>query len=225
MILAIAVRGQPEREEEILVGLAEIQDQSIGLAFASNDKATVLHSYQELLSALSNRVFRSLPAQTLDGLRTLTEFSRQRRCTTQFWNGTQAGPVLELDSDFVLDLPRPEYVRGETTLYGKVERVGGVRPRVKLRLSTREVMYGDISEDQARELGKRMYLPAGLRGQATWDPQDGSVVYFRVEEILPYVGGGVRAGFDELNTATRGAYNQVEDVDQLALRIREGDWP
>jgi len=155
----------------------------------------------------------------------MTEFARQRRCKTQFWNGTKARPALELESDFVLDVPRPEYVRGETIVYGKVERVGGVRPRVKVRLSSREVMYGDISEDQARELGKRMYQPAGLRGQATWDPQDGSFVYFRVEEILPYVGGGVRTGFEELNTASRGVYGQVDDADQLALRIREGDWP
>jgi len=46
-ILALAMRERPEREEEILVGLAQVEDKSIGLAFASNDEATVLRCYQE----------------------------------------------------------------------------------------------------------------------------------------------------------------------------------
>ena len=70
-----------------------------------------------------------------------------------------------------------------------------------------------------------MYQEAALRGQATWDAQDGSVVYFRVEEILHYQRQKVSASFEELRRATAGAYDEIEDVERFASRLREGDLP
>ena len=121
--------------------------------------------------------------------------------------------------------PRRSISGGETVIYGKVERVGGVRPRVRIRVSEREIVYGDISEEQSRELGSRLYSQAALRGQATWDAQDGAVVYFRVEEILHYERGKASTAFAELRKAAEGAYDDVEDVDLFAARVREGDLP
>ena len=224
-VLAIAAREHPEEAEELIVGLTEVQDKSIGFAFSSNRADIVRAAYTELLTVTSNRVFRSLPARSLEGLRTLTSFSREHRGRTQFWNGASDQPLLDLPTDFAIDVPAPEYQRGETVLYGKIERVGGVRPRVRLRVSDHEVVYGDITEDQSRELGSRLYSQAALRGQATWDAQDGSIVYFRVEEILHYQRGKATEAFQELQKAAHGAYDAVEDVDLFASKVREGDLP
>lgn len=178
-----------------------------------------------MVTLTKNRVFQSLPARSLEGLLTLTRFSQQRKGHTQFWNGETDRPLLDLPPDFVIDVPAPEYQRGETIIYGKVERVGGVRPRVRLRVSEREIVYGDVTEAQSRELGQILYSQAALRGQATWDAQDGTVVYFRVEEILPYERSKVSSAFEELKNAAQGAYDEVEDIDLFATRIREGDQP
>ena len=78
---------------------------------------------------------------------------------------------------------------------------------------------------QSRELGSRLYSQAALRGQATWDAQDGAVVYFRVEEILRYERGKASEAFAELRQAAAGAYDKIEDVDRFAQRVREGDLP
>lgn len=224
-VLAIAAREHPDAAEELIVGLSQVKDESIGFAFASNRAEVALSAYTELVTATSNRNFRGLPARSLEGLRTLTRFSREHRGRTQFWNGEGDRPLLDLEPDFAIEVPAPEYQRGETVLYGKIERVGGVKPRVRLRVSEREVVYGDISEEQSRELGSRLYSEAALRGRATWDAQDGTIVYFRVEEILRYQRGNVSRAFEELRKAAQGAYDDVEDVDLFASRIREGDLP
>ncbi|MCK9590243.1 MAG: hypothetical protein WC076_01430 [Terrimicrobiaceae bacterium] len=224
-VAAIARRENPEAAESLIVGLSGIQDQSIGLAFTSNEESVISTAYQELVAALENRLFRSLPAQSLEGLRTLTQFARERKGHTQFWNGSQRGPLLDLPPEYAIEVPLPEYQRGETVLYGRIERVGGVRPRVRLRVSPKEVVYGDITEDQSRILGSNLYSETALRGQATWDAQDGTVVCFRVEEILHYQRGKATQAFQEPSDAAGGAFDQIEDVDLFATRIREGDAP
>ncbi len=224
-VLGIARRDNQDAAEGIIVALSEIKDESIGLAFTSNAQASVSLAYRELVSAAENRLFRSLPAQTLEGLRTLTQFTLEHRGHTQFWNGSQRGPLLDLPPDYAIEVPPPEYQRGETVLFGKIERVGGVRPRVRLRVSPSEVVYGDISEEQSRILGSNLYSQTALKGQATWDAHDGTVVYFRVEEILHYEGGKVSRAFRELEAAAHGAFDKVTDIDLFVNRIREGEAP
>ncbi len=224
-VTAIARREHPDTGENLVVGLAEIQDASIGFCFTSNQPEIVAAAYQEFVAAVENRLFRSLPGRSLEALRTLTQFARERKGHTQFWNGTQNGPLLDLPSDYAVQVPQPDYQRGETVVYGKVERVGGVRPRVRLRVSSREVIYGDISEEQSRILGGKLYGDTALRGHATWDAQDGSIVYFRVDEILQYERVPVATAFEELRTAAAGAFDVIEDVDLFATRVREGDAP
>lgn len=224
-VLAIAAREYPDQADELIVGLSQVQDQSIGFAFASSHPHIAQAAYTELVTATTNRLFRSLPGRSLEGLRTLTGFSRQHQGRTQFWNGGGDHPLLDLPPDFAIEVPAPEYQRGETVIYGKIERVGGVRPRVRIRVSARDIVYGDITEEQSRELGGRLYSQAALRGQATWDGQDGSMVYFRVEEILHYERGKASGAFEELRRAAQGAYDGVEDVDLFAQRVREGDLP
>lgn len=224
-VLAIATREHPGEAEDLVVGLSQVKDESIGFAFASNRSVIALSAYTELVTAISNRLFRSLPARSLEGLRTLTAFARLHSGRTQFLNGVGDHSLLDLPSDFAIEVPAPNYLRGETVLYGKIERVGGVRPRIRLRVSDREIVYGDITEEQSRDLGSRLYSHAALRGQATWDAQDGSVAYFRVEEILHYQRGKVTAAFEELRKAAAGTYDAMDDVDLFASRVREGDQP
>jgi hypothetical protein len=224
-VLAIAVRENPEAADDLIVGLSAVHDESIGFAFQSNRPLVAQAAYRELVTLTENRAFRSLPARSLEGLRTLTRFSSEHKGHTQFWNGATGRPLLDLAPEFAVEIPRPEYQRGETVLYGRIERVGGVRPRVRLRVSEREVVYGDITEEQSRELGSRLYSDAALRGQATWDAQDGSIVYFRVQEILHYQPGKIRDAFEELRKTAQGAYDELADVDTWTQQVREGDKP
>ncbi|CAN5781167.1 hypothetical protein BH20VER1_BH20VER1_24750 [soil metagenome] len=224
-VVALAAREHPEAGDDLIVGLASVNDESIGFSFTSNRPDVALSTYEELIAAVENRLFRSLPGRSLEGLRTLTAFSREHKGRTQFWNGRGGAPLLDLASDYAVDVPPPEYQRGETTLYGKIERVGGVRPRVRLRVSSREVVYGDISEEQSRILGARLYSDTALRGQATWDANDGSVVYFRVDEVVDYERGSITGAFEELRKASGTAFDGIEDVDLFATRIREGEAP
>lgn len=225
IVMSVARQSDQDAPDDMFISLADLQAGSLRMPFTSNQPERTGAAFKQAIANISNKRFEDLPGPALEGLRTLTSYTAEREGVTEFWNGSTAEPLLRLYPDFVAQIPRPQYYRGETTLYGKVERLGGVRPRVKLRVSGNQVVYGDITEEQGRLLGLEIFEHVGLAGNATWDARTGEVVYFRVTDILPYKPVSAQEAIAELRAATRGTYDKIEDVDLFAFQVREGDLP
>lgn len=225
-ISSIALKRNPGlNPDEIVVGLVQVENQSLGLSFASSSPDVVGSAFKEIADSITRRSFAGLPAKSVRGLRVLAEFNNTHNCRAQFWNGetTARQPLAEMDVGFELFLPEDHFIRGETVIYGKVERVGGVDPKVRVRLSEHEVVSCRLDEALAMELGAHLYTEVGLRGQATWDATDHSLAYFRVDEILPFENRGAAEAALALKDAAQGAYDAVKDVPGYVRRLREGD--
>ena len=225
-IASVALQRNPAlNPDEIVVGLVQIEEKSLGLSFASPSPDVVGVAFMEIATSISSRSFGGLPTKSLRGLRVLADFNTTHKCRTQFWNGetTAREPLAEMDVGFEKYLPEEHFIRGETVIYGKVERVGGVDPKARVRLSEHEVVSCRLNEDLAKELGIHLYAEVGLRGQATWDAKDHSLAYFRVDEILPYEAVGAVTAAYALNDAAQGAYDAVKDVPGFVRRLREED--
>ena len=195
----------------------------MGLSFASPFPDVVGAAFKEIAANVASRSFGGLPAKSLRGLRVLADFNKTRNCCTQFWNGetTAREPLAEMDIGFERFLPEEHFIRGETVIYGRVERVGGVDLKVRVRLSEHEVVSCRLNEDLARESGAHLYAEVGLRGLATWDARDHSLAYFRVEEILAYEDAGAAGAAYALKEAVHGAYDAVKDVSAFVRGLRE----
>jgi len=225
-IASVALQRNPAlNPDEIVVGLVQIEEKSLGLSFASSSPDVVGSAFKEIATSIANRTFGGLPAKSLRGLRVLADFNTTHNCRTQFWNGetTAREPLAEMDVGFEKYLPEERFIRGETVIYGKVERVGGVDPKVRVRLSEHEVVSCRLNEDLAKELGTHLYAEVGLRGQATWDAKDHSLAYFRVDEILRFENAGAVSAAYALNDAAQGAYDAVKDVPGFVRRLRGED--
>lgn len=222
-IASVALQRNPAlNPDEIVVGLVQIEEQSLGLSFGSPSPDVVGAAFTEIAVSVANRSFGGLPTKSLRGLRILADFNTTHHCRTQFWNGepTARAPLAEMDVGFEMYLPEEHFIRGETVIYGKVERVGGVDPKVRVRVSEHEVVSCRLNEDLAKELGTHLYAVVGLRGQATWDANDHSLGYFRVEKILSFEAVGAAQGAMALKDAAHGAYDAVTDVPGFVRGLR-----
>ncbi len=223
-ITSIALHRNPSLDpESVVVGLVQIEERSLGLQFSSNAPDVVLPAFHDLAERIGGGRFSGLPGKSIRALRTIAEFTSTRNCRAQFWNSSsQNGPLAEISPGFEAQLPEPRFIRGETTVFGILERVGGVEPRARLRLPDREVVSCYVSESLARELGPHLYSEIGLRGFATWDATDHSLAYFRAEDLVPFEGGPVKATFNELRQHMGGAYDTVPDVVEFVRELRGG---
>jgi hypothetical protein len=79
-------------------------------------------------------------------------------------------------------------LKGTTTLYGRLRRVGGDHPpRALLDLVTGESISCRVTNSRlAKQLAQRLYERIGVRGVAQWDARDMSLYEFRIESLLDY---------------------------------------
>jgi len=206
------------------VGLTGVRDTSLALEFASNRPDIVTPAFQRLAAGVRARSCEDFPSRSLGGLEVLASFSKRRKCKAQFWSGAvnATEPLAVMDEDFGDAIPVRPRVRGETVIYGKVERVGGVEPKVRLRLADGDGLSCRLSEALARQLGGRLYEEVGLKGTATWDAGDYALLYFHADELTRYEPAGVKVGFAELKAVAGPHYANVEDVVSYVRELRHG---
>src|SRR5262249_38810990 len=87
-------------------------------------------------------------------------------------------------------------------------------PRAELRVANRSsLLYVDVSEEDAKFLGQRLYDQVVLEGVATWDPETWAVREFRVSRVTEYRPGRVADAFRALAEVSEGIWEQVDAVD------------
>jgi hypothetical protein len=106
--------------------------------------------------------------------------------------------------------PSPPEVTGDTTLLARCLRVGGVKPKAELRLRTGELLYPDVSEEVARELGKRLYDEVVVRATATWRTDTWEVVQIRIDSVSAFRRVDPVLAFKELAEAAKGRWDEVD---------------
>jgi hypothetical protein len=224
-ISSLASKEFPELDASTLViGLSSIKDASLGLEFTTNRPDVVGPAFQRLANGIHSKTWEDFPSRSLAGLEIIANFTSRRKCAAQFWNGVgSTEPLAVLDENFCESIPRRSRVRGETLVYGRVERVGGVEPKARLRLLNGDSLSCRLSEGLARQLGGKLYEEVALRGTATWDASDYSLIYFYADELTNYEPIGLTEAFQELKAVAGRYYSDIEDVVSYVRDFRYGE--
>lgn len=114
-----------------------------------------------------------------------------------------------------------DVMKGSTDVLALCQRVGGKKPiTAKIIMTNGQSITVKLkNEDQARELGKRLYELVSLRGRAVWETNTWHVIDFEVEEILPFVSKSHSNAFKSLATVLDGFWDDI-DPDQFVDNLR-----
>jgi hypothetical protein len=111
-------------------------------------------------------------------------------------------------------------LRGDTTLYAKVVRVGGKEPKVELETLDHRILYCDASLDITKALGSKLYQIVGLLGLAQWDNEQDIIVDFTIKDVTEFANIPFSEAINELSDATKQYYSDVEDVEKYISSMR-----
>lgn len=78
--------------------------------------------------------------------------------------------------------------QGDTTIYGRLIRVGGVGPRATLLTPDGKHLHVELSESMAVALASsgRLHEDVGIEGGATWRVDTWEILEFRAQRITAY---------------------------------------
>jgi hypothetical protein len=106
------------------------------------------------------------------------------------------------------------FVEGDTTLFGRVERVGGATStKCGLRLSHRtRMLFCSVEGDElARELGQKLYQNVAAHGTAQWMKTTWKVIRFSIREISQPKMKPFSKMIDDLRNAGGSDWDKIAD--------------
>lgn len=168
IVIAETVRRDPSaKREDIVVGLYEIADESIGLKFRTTLAAVSIPAFIAASHSVAIGEFGELSPLSLKPLQVIAGFAKRHDAIAEFKVSTSSIPIAEITPSTLI--PREPKITGSTEVCAKVLRVGGKVPKAMLELQDGTVIYCEIPVERAIELGHRLYETALFSGSAVWN--------------------------------------------------------
>ena len=208
------------KKESIVLGIKEIKEGSLSLCFDTNDYDLSSAAAKDLRRAFESDAVITLPLEARKNLEKIVNFNKRydTSLNTSLLNGKSI-PLFELTSE--TEIPYAPLIRGETTLYGEITRVGGTdKPRIQFRTISGQTIYCDSDRQIAVKAGQLLYKEAALRGVSAWNPEDNRIESFTVLEILDYQPGDIDATFQKLSEEFGDAFSHISNVDEFVASLR-----
>ncbi|MEI8572616.1 hypothetical protein U737_07620 [Methylomonas sp. LW13] len=219
MMVSESLRKDPTiKKDDIIIGLCRIEDKSIGLIFNATLTSIVIPAFISTSIAIEEGNFDTLTPQTIRSLEVISNFSKKHNCDAEFSSSKSNLIITKITPQ--TEIPKPKVIVGNTEITGKILRVGGKKPRAMLELMDGSVLYCDVQENMAQELGHRLYKTALFSGVATWNIRDLEIEEFQIMEFEEIQQVPVNKMLKELSKEIGYYFKDIEDVSAFVSTLR-----
>jgi hypothetical protein len=217
-------RGEikPEAIEDATVSLVAIESGSEALTFALTGE--VFPGASLISRAIAEHDFSDLPVKAHQALHEISNQAARKDWTVEFV-ADSSRQIREAVISAEAPVPPPKIVTalGDTTIYGRLIRVGGVRPRAMVMMADESYLFVDLTESMAVELAskERLYKDVGLEGTAKWRVDTWEILEFKAKRITAYQPHKTNLvkTFEALAEAAGDRWEGV-DVEQFVAELR-----
>lgn len=221
MLADYVVRNNPEvKLDDVYLGLKKIEHGSIGLLFIPTVPHLIYPAWQEISSSIENGTVSQLPKKTRECIGRLRKVVSKRNYNAEV-SVKNGGEEHRADINSGLEIPDAQPLRGETTIYGQIVRVGGKEPKVVVEMIDNSLIYCKaINTRIVKEAGTRLYTEAGLFGIAEWDVDIIKIEDFTIIDFTDYEETPVYDGFQSLSEDFAADYETVSNPTQFVADLR-----
>lgn len=229
LVAEVQTENREISREALGISLTQIEDQSVGLRFATRLPSLVVPVFLLISQCVRTNSYAELTNASTQNLRSLVNFAHERKYRAElisYWSETHDRSSDQADVRAVIDentrVTEARVLEGRTTLYGRVVRAGGRSPKIMFETRGR-ILYCDATERIARQAGERLYLPCGLEGTAKWDADTLDLQEFVAESVVPFENRNVADAFAQIRARFGQYFDAIEDVDAFVADLRRDD--
>lgn len=175
--------------EKDILGFYDIGNKSLSYRyFPKVVRDVILGAYSTLVLGIGARDLGLLPPETISALTRVSDFNYKYGSQVQFGvsNGSGADfrPLASFGDEFRKD--KLKWVRGYTTVYGKLKFIGGDKPQAKVELSNGSTVLIYLTEAKAKDIGGLIYSNVKIQGKANWVGPTLRMVSIELDKIVPF---------------------------------------
>jgi hypothetical protein len=204
--------------EEVFISLIDVQENSAHYRFVPNVKNVVFAAAATINTAIATQAIGTLPYKTVEHLGEIWKFTKEKNCQAEFTG--KSLPKAVIVPEVPIQISKDFFFEGETTIYGKIERVGGSAPKVRVKLDNDDVLYLEVDESLAKKLANRLYESIALKGMAKWRKHDYRIEDFKIEAVQHFEAGKITEAMKELRGSIGAFWDKVGNIDDYILNAR-----
>jgi hypothetical protein len=210
---------QQVKKDQVIIGFTNIRASSVDLQFYSPYKSAAKDSFEELGQAINTNNFSKLSIPSFKAGAIVSAFARKYKCDAEFIHQNSKRIVLAKITPNT-KVERPSTLKGETTVYAKVVRVGGKEPKVEIETVDGFTLFCEAPIEIVTRLGGKLYQVVGLIGIAKWDYGLNNIEEFSIKDVTDYQRIPFKQAIDELSKITKEYYSDISDVKQYVSDLR-----
>ena len=202
--------------KDFYLSLVDVKNESLGLKFSPQKIKSFFTAFALFTSSIETQDFTNLPTKSIQDFQEIQKIVRAKNCTAEFVY--QGETLASIDSNTKIAVPKTGVLRGETTLYGEVKRVGGKNPSAAIELDSGETITCNLTKALAKRLGAKLYSNVALKGIATWRITDYQILDFSIEEFNDIRKGSNQEAMTRLSQSLGSYWDGIDDIDNFLLK-------
>ena len=178
---------------------------------------------QLLASAMGDGIDDDRLVAALGPIRILSEVAKAIDGQVEVALSKAASPLFSIARDAYQRISGRLLLTGETTVVGRLQRVGGAtRERCLLHIPgrTRGLYCSVAGEKLARRLGQHLYEDIAAAGTATWIHRSWRIYRFLVKDFSQPRLGNAREALEQLRNAGLNAWDAIPDPATFIQELR-----
>ena len=221
-VKAIIDENYPKSDpEKCFISLVGVADESESLAIKAFGQPDIELAFTDFGQSFNNDSYINLPYKAYTGVRHLHSVVQSKRCDLVVVHRKQN--LGELSYNIELKKPDDYLIRINTTIFGKLQKIGGKKPRLWIELDNGKTVSLKLTKEQASALKNRLYETISLKGSAKWNPLNDGLSSFLLSDITNYTPGYVLTGIRELREITSGVWDNFNTDEEIISQIRGND--
>lgn len=190
---------------DIGLSLTRVENGSLALEFSP--KNPVVHQgYDKLLLALNHPSPKH--ARIYTPIREMQKVLKRTQTRAQFFKGPNQ--VEAEISDACAFPEQTGILKGETSIHGKLIKIGGNMPKATIE-HFGERVSASLTASLAKKLSPYLYSEVSAMGIATWDAGDFKILDFEITSFEPKMTESISESFKYLREKYGETFSNIED--------------
>ncbi len=206
--------------------VSSISRGSLRCEFAS-DYPAVKSVWNKVTHAIVRDDFSEIPNKATVALNEIANLSKSHKSNTEFWQkqNNQEIVLAVVTPNTPIIKAKPVLRQERTTQYGELLQIGGEKkPSARIRFLVGETLNCDVkTTDLACEMASLLYQLIGVRGVATWDLKNLSLIKFQIDELTEYRKTPITEAIESLRKLVGKYYQDIDDIDAFIADLRGRD--
>jgi hypothetical protein len=218
-LLAVIRKNHPARNGIDFISIVNVKNESLTIE-AEPHTEDVKEAANEINIAIKNRKTHRLPYDAIESLITFQQFVNKHQCSV-ILNGIEGIETAEINMDSDIKFTEALFFKGETTVYGKIIRIGGSAPKVRIQTDNGKYLSIVTNKKSAKGLSPFLYSKIGVKGIGKWKKDNNELVEIKAKEFVVLKDVPLNEKLKGLNNLLGKYWVNIDNPDDFITSLRE----